>query len=77
MTYTCLLDMYNETMKGACLNGPGLPIIQNVGGKRLLFKNIACLHCNMGADFTGNPNSCGYYEYFNIQNEIRYSISFN
>ena len=74
---TGFLDMYNETMKSACQNGPGLPIIQNVGGKRLLFKNIACLHCNMDKDFTGNLNSCGYYTYSNIQNEIRYSISFN
>ena len=34
---TGLLDIYNETMKSTCENGPGLPIIQSIGSKRLLF----------------------------------------
>ena len=35
---TGLLDIYNETMEKICLKGPGLPIMQKIGSKRVLFK---------------------------------------
>ena len=70
-----MLDMYNETMQSTCQTGPGLPIFQNVGAKRFLFKNIACLHCNMDKDFPGNLSPCGYYKSFG--DGTKYGISFN
>ena len=72
---TGLLDVKNATMMNVCLNGPALPIIQTVRGKRLLFKNIACLHCNMDKDFTGYLNECGFYE--GNLGRYTYSMSFN
>ena len=78
---TSLLDTYNETMENSCQNGPSLPIIQNIGPERFLFKNIACLHCNMDKDFTGKLNSCGYYERLKYTSSLeiprKYRLGFN
>ena len=74
---TGLLYVFNETLMNSCQNGPALPIIQRVGAKKYLFKNVACLHCNMDKDFSGNPNQCGYYESLSFANYTKYSISFN
>ena len=74
---TGLLNTKNETMMNACLNGPDLPIIHSVGRKRLSVKNIACLHCNMDKDFSGDQNSCGYYEENLVQQPYMTSMSFN
>ena len=74
---TGLLDVKNATMMNACQNGPALPIIQTIRGKRLLFKNIACLHCNMDKNFTGYLNKCGYFEGSLGSYMYAYSIGFN
>ena len=74
---TGLLNTKNETMLNACLSGPDLPIIHSVGGKRLSFKNIACLHCNMDKHFTGDLNSCGFFKRHGVRQYYMTSMSFN
>ena len=74
---TGFLGLKNETVINACLNGPDLPIIQTVGGNRLLFKNIACLYCNANNDFNGHLHSCGYWKPIGKFKANMYSISFN
>ena len=72
---TGLLDMHNDTLENACENGPGLSIVEEIDQRRMLFKNIACLHCNTNTGFTGNIYLCDFYKksaYY-----TKYSISFN
>ena len=50
---TGLWDTYNETTKQLCLSGYSLPVIRWVKGKTLLFRNAACLYCNLPYEMFG------------------------
>ena len=57
---TGLLKINNKTLELVCRRGDHLPVIHTVNGRRLLFKNIACVHCNSPTGFVDNPLACAY-----------------
>ena len=50
---TGLWDIYNKTTEQVCLSGHSLPVIRPIEGKKLLFRNVACLYCNQPDDVYG------------------------
>ena len=67
---TGLWDTYDELIENICHNGHGLPILHHLpyniyvsGFEHILrFKNIACIHCNLGSYFNESSLSCGHLE---------------
>ena len=57
---TGLWDNYNKSIESVCRHGDDLPITHSVNGNILLFKNIACVHCNAPPDFSDSRLFCAY-----------------
>ena len=79
---TGLWDIYDALIEKVCLEGYQLPIISTIEMQMLVFKNIACLHCNVGEEMVGNRLTCGYWEYkmrsipsFSLTLNLRSTIS--
>ena len=53
-------ENYDKTIEMICRVGEDLPVIHAVNGNRLLFKNIACVHCNVPSGFNDSHLDCGY-----------------
>ena len=59
---TGLWAYYNETVEAVCRFGQHLPIIAeiSINKERKLYKNLACLYCNMDKPFMKKQYPCGY-----------------
>ena len=55
---TGLWHVYDEQVKSLCDSSLSLAIIYSINGDRKLFKNIACLHCNVDGNVL--KKQCGY-----------------
>ena len=53
-------ENYDEAIEMVCRVGEDLPITHFVNGNGLLFKNIACVHCNVPSGFNNSQLFCGY-----------------
>ena len=58
---TGLWDIYDALIEKVCLEGYQLPITSTIENQRLLFKNIACLYCNVGNEMVKDRLRCGYW----------------
>lgn len=58
---TGLWDLRNETIEKLCLNGRTLPVTHRINGETLIFKNIACIHCNTHSSFKNRTLDCAYF----------------
>ena len=57
---TGLWENYDYTIEKTCSAGETLPVIHTVDGDRLLFKNIACVLCNVLSGITTDSRlNCG------------------
>ena len=54
-------ENYDETIEMVCRDGEDLPIIHTVNYNRMVFKNIACVHCNVPSGFSNGQLNCGYH----------------
>ena len=58
---TGLWETHDSTLESVCNSGEFLPVIHSVRDKRLLYKNIACVFCNIPPGLTNiNRLQCGY-----------------
>ena len=70
-------ETYNETIRNICHYGHELPIISNVGLNTLVFKNIACVYCNL-PQWTGNSQLlCGFLERALLDERKALTINFH
>lgn len=44
---TGLWEVFNNQLDDICRSGPNIPIIHKINQKNKIFKNIACVHCNL------------------------------
>ena len=58
---TGLWEVYDQSMETLCLDGFQLPVIDRIDVHRLIFKNIACLHCNTRRDLNEEKLNCVYF----------------
>ena len=59
---TGVWDMYDELTESVCLDGYQLPIVSSINKQRLSFRNVGCLHCNVGRDLIVSELKCGYWK---------------
>ena len=58
---TGLWEVYDQSMETLCLEGFQLPVIDKIDQHRLIFKNIACLHCNTRRGLNEEKLNCVYF----------------
>ena len=73
---TGLWEKHNDLIEAICHHGYSLPVLHSINNKNLLFKNIACVHCNSDGDFHASALSCKYLEDV-ISKPYLYSLTVN
>ena len=77
---TGLWETYDETIENICHNGHSLPILHRIPYNGafvhsiLKFKNIACIHCNLGSKFNDSSMTCLHYEFTGMRS---FSLTLN
>ena len=56
-------EIYDQMVENVCHHGHSLPILHRIsnGSNAMRFKNIACVHCNLGSSF--KDSTCGYFDF--------------
>ena len=70
-------ENYDETIQNVCHDGQDLPILSTVGPSVLLFKNIACAHCNSPSDFIDVQLRCNYFERPSLSIRKTLTVNYN
>ena len=74
---TGLWRTHNAITETICHHGYSLPVLHRINNENLLFKNIACVHCNSAGDFNASSLSCGYFERNGFRKRSLYSLTLN
>ena len=70
-------ETYNETIRTICHYGHELPIISNVGLNTLVFKNIACMYCNLPQWTVNSQLLCGFMERATLDERKALTVNFH